>query len=110
MKYAIEIASGGMIYISSFIKIGPGIQKSGDARTQLGDLISLLLYFKNKESGLKIFWVKNTIMHCPQKTVTKMCSFLVNTILDCLNLSNSYGCRYNFLGTLHAVVVETHAY
>jgi hypothetical protein len=27
MKYAIEMASGAMIYIPSFIKIGLGIQK-----------------------------------------------------------------------------------
>jgi hypothetical protein len=27
MKYAIEIGSGAMIYISSFIKTGSGIQK-----------------------------------------------------------------------------------
>jgi hypothetical protein len=26
-KYAVEIGSGAMIYIPSFIKIGPGIQK-----------------------------------------------------------------------------------
>jgi hypothetical protein len=27
MKYAVEISSGAMIYIPSFIKIGSGIQK-----------------------------------------------------------------------------------
>jgi hypothetical protein len=27
MKYAVEMVSGVMIYIPSFIKIGPGIQK-----------------------------------------------------------------------------------
>jgi hypothetical protein len=27
MKYAVEMGSGGMMYISSFIKIGSGIQK-----------------------------------------------------------------------------------
>jgi hypothetical protein len=27
MKYAVEIASGAIIYIPSFIKIGSGIQK-----------------------------------------------------------------------------------
>jgi hypothetical protein len=27
MKYAVEIGSGAMIYIPSFIKIGPGVQK-----------------------------------------------------------------------------------
>jgi hypothetical protein len=27
MKYAVEMGSGGMIYIQSYIKIGSGIQK-----------------------------------------------------------------------------------
>jgi hypothetical protein len=27
MKYAVEMGSGAMVYISSFIKIGSGIQK-----------------------------------------------------------------------------------
>jgi hypothetical protein len=60
MKYAIEIGPGAMIYIRSFIKIGLGIQKViwGDSDTQTnrqhGNLISLLLFFKNKDSTLKI--------------------------------------------------------
>jgi hypothetical protein len=35
MKYAVEVASGGMIYIPSFIKIGSGVQKllERDAQT-----------------------------------------------------------------------------
>jgi hypothetical protein len=35
MKYAVEMNSGAMIYIPSFIKIGSGIQKliRGDAQT-----------------------------------------------------------------------------
>jgi hypothetical protein len=62
MKYAVQTGSGAMICISSFIKIGLGIQKfMGDLQThrQHGDLISLLLFFLNKESGLKILvlWV-----------------------------------------------------
>jgi hypothetical protein len=28
MKYAVEMVSGAMIYVPSFIKIGTGIQKS----------------------------------------------------------------------------------
>jgi hypothetical protein len=55
MKYAVKMGSGAMIYISSFIKIGSGIQKLtvSDSQTprQHGDLISLL--FQNKESRLK---------------------------------------------------------
>jgi hypothetical protein len=45
------------VYVPSFIKIGSGIQKligGTDAQThtnrQEGDLISLLLFFQNKES------------------------------------------------------------
>jgi hypothetical protein len=48
MKYAVEMGSGAMIYIPSFINIGSGNQKLiGDTQTQRqqGDLISLLLYF-----------------------------------------------------------------
>jgi hypothetical protein len=52
MKYAVEMGSGAVIDIPSFIKIGSGIQKfdSGDTRTprQEGDRISLV-----KESRLK---------------------------------------------------------
>jgi hypothetical protein len=53
------MASGGMIYIPSLIKIGLGIQKllGGGGYTyrhrQQGDFISLLLLFHNKESRLK---------------------------------------------------------
>jgi hypothetical protein len=51
MKYAVEMGSGAMIYIPSFIKIGSGIQKlsggGGGIRRhrQHGDIISLLLFF-----------------------------------------------------------------
>jgi hypothetical protein len=54
---AVEIDSGAMIYIPSFIKIGSGIRKlfGWDTQThrQHGDRISLLLFFRNKESRLK---------------------------------------------------------
>jgi hypothetical protein len=57
MKYAVEMASGAMIYIPSFIKTGSGIHNliEGDSQThrQHGGLISLLLFFQNKESRLK---------------------------------------------------------
>jgi hypothetical protein len=39
MNYTVEMRSGAMIYIPSFIKIGSGIQ------TLLGFLIGLLLFF-----------------------------------------------------------------
>jgi hypothetical protein len=59
MKYAIEMGSGSMIYKPSFIKIGSGIQTliGGiyiQKHRQQGDRISLLLFFKNKESGIII--------------------------------------------------------
>jgi hypothetical protein len=58
MKYAVDMGSGAVIYIPSFIKTGSGIQTliGGDTQThrQHGDRISLLLVFQNKESGIKI--------------------------------------------------------
>jgi hypothetical protein len=61
MEYAVQMGSGAMIYIPSFIKIGFGIQKliGGDAQTrrQKGDVINLLfIYFQSKEYGLKMMW------------------------------------------------------
>jgi hypothetical protein len=54
MKYAVEMGSGAMIYIPSFIKTGSGIQKligwgGGCSQTQHGNRIRLLLYFQSKE-------------------------------------------------------------
>jgi hypothetical protein len=53
------MSSGAVIYVTSFIKIGSGIQKlmgGGDTQTythtQQRDLISLLYFFQNKESRL----------------------------------------------------------
>jgi hypothetical protein len=61
MKYAVEMGSGAMIYIPSFIKISLGIQtfRRGDSQThrQHGNLISLVLGFQNKESRLEIIQV-----------------------------------------------------
>jgi hypothetical protein len=60
MKYAVEMVSGAMIYISSFVKIGLGIQqliggiyKQADIQTlrEHGDFISLLLFFKKRKVG-----------------------------------------------------------
>jgi hypothetical protein len=54
MKYAVEMGSGAVIYIQSFIRIGSGIQKlmgrSGYLQThrQHDDLISLLLFLIRK--------------------------------------------------------------
>jgi hypothetical protein len=60
MKYAVEMGSGAMIHIQSFLNIGSGIGKLiwGDIHVQAhgahGDVISLLLFFLNKKSMLKI--------------------------------------------------------
>jgi hypothetical protein len=58
MKYAIEMGSGAMIHIPTFIKISSGIQKviGRDTKThrQHCDFISLLSFFQNKESRLKM--------------------------------------------------------
>jgi hypothetical protein len=59
VNYAIEMNSGAIIYVPSFIKIGSGIQKliGGGIHIQKhrrqSDLINLLLFFQNKESRLK---------------------------------------------------------
>jgi hypothetical protein len=62
MKYTVEMVSGGMIYVPSFIKIGSGVQKllgemhiliHRHTHRQQGNLVSLLLFFQNKESRLK---------------------------------------------------------
>jgi hypothetical protein len=54
-EYAVEVGSGAMIYIPSFIKIGSGIQKliGGCTDTQHGDRISPFSFFQNKENRLK---------------------------------------------------------
>jgi hypothetical protein len=55
MKYGIEMGSGAMMYIQSFIKFGSGIQKliGGVRQTdrQQGDHIRLLLFFKIRKAG-----------------------------------------------------------
>jgi hypothetical protein len=56
MKSAIEMSSGAMIYIPSFIKTGSAIQKLMGrihGHRQHGDHISLLSFFQNKGSRLK---------------------------------------------------------
>jgi hypothetical protein len=52
------MGSGATIYIrQSFIKIGSGIQKllgkDKHTDTQQGEIIGILLFFQNKEIGLK---------------------------------------------------------
>jgi hypothetical protein len=54
MEFAVEMGLGAMIFIPSYVKIGSGIEKLIGGHRQHGDLISLRLYFQNKESRLKI--------------------------------------------------------
>jgi hypothetical protein len=62
MKYTVEMGSGTMIYIPSFIKIGSGIQKlTGGIHRHTDSMVisQAYFYFLNKESGLKILKYKN---------------------------------------------------
>jgi hypothetical protein len=69
MKFAVEMGSGAMIYIPSFINIGSGIGKLmggfTDTQTsrQQGDRISLFLFFQNKESRLRIYIRLNPVVN-----------------------------------------------
>jgi hypothetical protein len=60
MKYAVEMGSGAMIYIQSFIMCGSGFQKLLGGgwvhiHRQHADLISLLIFlFRNNEIRLKM--------------------------------------------------------
>jgi hypothetical protein len=56
MRHAVEMGSGAMIYVLSFVKIGSAIHKliGGYTETEHGDHISLLSFFQNKGSRLKI--------------------------------------------------------
>jgi hypothetical protein len=55
MKYAFEMGSGSMTYMTRFIKIGYAILKLiwGDTQTHTepGDLLNLLLFFKIRKVG-----------------------------------------------------------
>jgi hypothetical protein len=57
MKYDIEVDSGAMIYVPSFIKNGSGIQRLIGGYIYIHiryvDRISLLLFHQNKGSRLK---------------------------------------------------------
>jgi hypothetical protein len=63
MNYTTEMGSGAMTYIPSFIKNGSGLQMLlvSDTQThrQQGDLISLRLFFQNKERMLKMNQCEN---------------------------------------------------
>jgi hypothetical protein len=50
MKYAIEMDSGAMIHIQSFIKFNSAVQKLiGEILRQIGDCLSLLFFFEIKK-------------------------------------------------------------
>jgi hypothetical protein len=52
MKYAVGMASCGMIYVANLMKTGSGVQKLiGGIHRQQGDPISLLYFFENKKVG-----------------------------------------------------------
>jgi hypothetical protein len=60
-NYAVEMGSGAVIYVSSFIKIASGIQeliRGGDKQTQIHTDCKVISYaysiFQNKESRLKL--------------------------------------------------------
>jgi hypothetical protein len=59
MNYAVQMGPSGLMYISSFMKTDSAIQKllGGihiQTYRQQGDLISLHLFYQNKESRLMI--------------------------------------------------------
>jgi hypothetical protein len=51
MKYAVELGSGVMTYMPSFIKTGSGIQKLMGGHT---DTQKAWRFFRNEESTLKV--------------------------------------------------------
>jgi hypothetical protein len=68
--YAVEIGSGAMVYIPSFIKIGSGIQKlmgrgvrGSQTRRQNSDLVKPTFIFLNEESRPKIHEVHVLYKH-----------------------------------------------
>jgi hypothetical protein len=66
MKYAVEISSDAIIYVSFFIKIGSGIQKlTGgytDTQTAWASHKSTFI-FQNKESKLKMYVLMDKLVH-----------------------------------------------
>jgi hypothetical protein len=51
MKYAVEMGSGAMLYIPSFIKIGSGIQKLIGGYTDIQTARSSHHFFKIRKVG-----------------------------------------------------------
>jgi hypothetical protein len=91
MKYAVEMGSGAMIYIPSFINTGSGIQKlMGDTQThrQDEDRISLLLVFQNKESRPMI--IVSRVFERPLLTVEHINSIYIKVSCYVLILIGAY--------------------
>lgn len=66
-------------------------------------LVSFFFFFKVRNVGQKCkFSVKGIIMYCQERPGTKMCSSLIITNFNCLNL---YLCSFK-LHAFHAVVVK----
>jgi hypothetical protein len=64
MKYAVEMGSGAMIYMPSFVKTDSAIQKlMRGIHRQHGDRISLLSFFKNQKNGLNIKCLKKLFVY-----------------------------------------------
>jgi hypothetical protein len=69
MKCAVEMGSGAMIYIPSFIKIDSGVQMLFRTQRQQCDLISIH-FLKTKESRLKIEPMRVKSDFCTSKSST----------------------------------------
>jgi predicted ABC-type transport system involved in lysophospholipase L1 biosynthesis ATPase subunit len=67
------------------IKIGSGIQKLiGGIHRQQGDLISLLLFFQNKESGLKMMLISHrTDITSPSQRPNGQCCLFCGSCEKC---------------------------
>jgi hypothetical protein len=76
MKYAVEMGSGAVIYVPTFIKIGSSIQKLiGGIHRQHGDRISLFYFFENKYAKNRVGW-----FHLAQAIVQS--GAFVNTVMN----------------------------
>jgi hypothetical protein len=97
MKYAIEMASGGMIYVPSFMIIGTGIQNLLDGihlqahrhiHRQKGYLISLFF----SKQGMQANKMRNKSMTIASVTIRLLLTFAGNRIyapMQCYNLNSS---------------------
>jgi hypothetical protein len=84
MMYVVEMGSGTMIYIPSFIKAGLGIETlMWGTHRKHDDFISLLLFFQNKERRVKNpnfltfslakCWVRDHVLNLQTEEVILCC-------------------------------------